>query len=176
LRWQDPIEPLLNHPINTFSAMMTRLDPAHIKQMTASQDAAAKAADGAPSSVAPSDKTPSEAVQQEPLADTISFDDFARIDLRIAQITAAEQVKGADKLLRLTLDLGDDSRQVFAGIKAAYTPEDLVGRLTVMVANLQPRKMRFGLSEGMVLAAGPGGKDLWLLSPDSGAKPGMRVK
>jgi methionyl-tRNA synthetase len=176
LRWQDPIEPLLNHPINTFSAMMARLDPAHIKQMTASQDAAAKAADGAPSSVAPSDKTPSEAVQQEPLADTISFDDFARIDLRIAQITAAEQVKGADKLLRLTLDLGDDSRQVFAGIKAAYTPEDLVGRLTVMVANLQPRKMRFGLSEGMVLAAGPGGEDLWLLSPDSGAKPGMRVK
>ena len=108
--------------------------------------------------------------------DTIEFDDFAKVDLRVAKIVAAEHVDGADKLLRLTLDLGAGQRQVFAGIKAAYQPEDLAGRLTVMVANLAPRKMRFGVSEGMVLAAGPGGKDLFLLSPDSGAEPGMEVK
>jgi methionyl-tRNA synthetase len=98
------------------------------------------------------------------------------VDLRIARIAAAETVPGADRLLRLELDLGGETRQVFAGIRSAYTPERLVGRLTVMVANLAPRKMRFGVSEGMVLAAGPGGKDLWLLQPDTGARPGMRLK
>ena len=96
--------------------------------------------------------------------------------MRIVEIVAAEEVKGADKLLQLTLDLGGDTRQVFAGIKSAYSATELVGRMTVMVANLKPRKMRFGVSEGMVLAAGPGGKDIWLLSPDAGARPGMRVK
>ena len=106
----------------------------------------------------------------------INFDDFAKVDLRVAKITDAAHVKGADKLLQLTLDLGGESRNVFAGIKSAYTPEDLIGRLTVMVANLAPRKMKFGVSEGMVAAAGPGGKDIWLLSPDSGAQPGMRIK
>jgi methionyl-tRNA synthetase len=116
-------------------------------------------------------------------AETISIDDFAKIDLRIAQITHAEHVEGADKLLRLTLDLGElGTRQVFAGIKSAYTPEALVGRLTVMVANLAPRKMKFGMSEGMVLAAShPEGHKgdapgLFILSPDSGAQPGMKVK
>ena len=108
--------------------------------------------------------------------ETISIDDFSRIDLRIARIDRAEQVQGADKLLKLTLDLGGETRTVFAGIKSAYEPADLEGRLTVMVANLAPRKMRFGTSEGMVLAAGPGGKDLFLLAPDAGAEPGMRVK
>ena len=88
----------------------------------------------------------------------------------------AEHVEGADKLLRLTLSLGDEKRQVLAGIKSAYNPEQLEGRLTVIVANLKPRKMRFGVSEGMVLAAGPGGKDIWLLSPDEGASPGMKIK
>jgi methionyl-tRNA synthetase len=101
--------------------------------------------------------------------------------MRVAEIVAAEHVEGADKLLRLTLDLGDGEapsgrRQVFAGIKAAYQPEDLVGKLTVMVANLAPRKMRFGVSEGMVLAAGPGGEDIYLLEPHAGARPGMAVK
>jgi methionyl-tRNA synthetase len=114
--------------------------------------------------------------QSEPIKKEIQFDDFDKIDLRLAKIISAEHVEGADKLLRLKLDLGDNQKQVFAGIKSAYQPEDLVGKLTVMVANLAPRKMRFGLSEGMVLAAGPGGKDLWLLSPDQGAQPGMRVK
>ncbi len=107
---------------------------------------------------------------------SISIDDFGRIDLRIARITAAELVDGADKLLRLTVDLGAEHRTVFAGIRQAYSPEQLVGRLTVVVANLEPRKMRFGMSEGMVLAAGPGGQDVFLLSPDSGAEPGMKVK
>ena len=112
----------------------------------------------------------------DPIADEIQFDDFAKIDLRIARIVKAEHVEGAEKLLKLTLDIGLAEKQVFAGIKSAYSPEDLTGKLTVMVANLAPRKMRFGLSEGMVLAAGPGGKDLFILNPDEGAKPGMRVK
>ena len=112
----------------------------------------------------------------DPIGETISFEDFAKIDLRIAKIIKAEHVEKADKLLQLTLDLGDETRNVFAGIKSAYQPEDLEGKLTVMVANLAPRKMRFGVSEGMVLAAGPGGEDLWILNPDEGAQPGMKVK
>ena len=112
----------------------------------------------------------------DPIAAEIQFDDFAKIDLRIAKITKAEHIEGADKLLQLTLDIGGETRNVFAGIKSAYKPEDLEGKLTVMVANLAPRKMRFGVSEGMVLAAGPGGKDLWILNPDDGAQPGMKVK
>jgi methionyl-tRNA synthetase len=99
-----------------------------------------------------------------------------KVDLRIARIEKAEPVEGADKLLALTLDVGESQRQVFAGIKAAYDPENLVGRHVIVVANLAPRKMRFGVSEGMVLAAGPGGEDIFLLSPDAGAKPGMRVR
>ncbi|WP_374965157.1 methionine--tRNA ligase subunit beta, partial [Spongiibacter tropicus] len=103
--------------------------------------------------------------------------DFAKIDLRLAKIVDAQAVEGADKLLQLTLDLGEHGqKQVFSGIKAAYSPEQLIGKLTVMVANLAPRKMRFGVSEGMVLAAGPGGDELWLLEPHEGAKPGMRVQ
>ena len=107
---------------------------------------------------------------------TISIDDFMKVDLRVARITHAEAVEGADKLLRLTLDLGDETRNVFAGIKAAYKAEDLVGRHVIAVANLAPRKMRFGVSEGMVLASGPGGSEIFLLSVDDGASPGMRVK
>ena len=112
----------------------------------------------------------------DPVAAEIAYEDFAKVDLRVARIVKAEHVEGADKLLRLTLDLGGEQRNVFAGIKSAYDPASLEGRLTVMVANLAPRKMKFGLSEGMVLAAGPGGKDLFILSPDTGAQPGMRVK
>ena len=119
---------------------------------------------------------PDSPLGKDPLSPEISFDDFAKIDLRIAKIVKAEHVEGADKLLQLTLDLDGDTRNVFAGIKSAYKPEDLEGKLTVMVANLAPRKMRFGMSEGMVLAAGPGGSDLFVLNPDDGALPGMRVK
>ena len=113
---------------------------------------------------------------EDPVAAEISFDEFTKIDLRVATITHAAHVDGADRLLQLTLDLDGETRTVFAGIRSAYRPEDLVGKQTVMVANLAPRKMRFGISEGMVLAAGPGGEEIYLLSPDEGAAPGMRVK
>ena len=112
----------------------------------------------------------------EPMADECTIDDFVKVDLRVARIVSAEHVDGARKLLKLTLSLGGDHRkQVFAGIKAAYEPEKLEGRLVVMVANLKPRKMKFGLSEGMVCASGPGGEEVFLLSPDEGALPGQRV-
>jgi len=115
------------------------------------------------------------------LANEIEIEDFAKIDLRVVKIIAAVHVDGADKLLKLELDLGPDgggnklTRTVFSGIKSAYKPQDLIGKYTVMVANLKPRQMKFGLSQGMILAAGPGGKDIWLLEPDSGAQPGMKV-
>ena len=118
----------------------------------------------------------SKAAPAEKDSSEITIDDFTKIDLRVARIEKAEPVEGADKLLQLTLDLGGETRVVFAGIKAAYDTEALQGRLVVAVANLKPRKMRFGMSEGMVLAAGPGGEDIFLLSADSGAEPGMRVK
>ena len=112
----------------------------------------------------------------EPLAETCTIDDFVKVDLRVARIVAAEQVPEARKLLKLTLSLGGDVRKtVFAGIKAAYEPDALVGRLVICVANLAPRQMKFGLSEGMVAAAGSGGAEVFLLSPDSGAQPGQRV-
>jgi methionyl-tRNA synthetase len=115
-------------------------------------------------------------LEQDPIGETVSFEDFAKVDLRVARIVKAEHVEKADKLLRLELDLGGETKQVFAGIKSAYQPEELEGKLTVMVANLAPRKMRFGMSEGMVLAAGPGGSDLFILEPNEGAQPGMKVK
>ena len=129
-----------------------------------------------PPSEAP-ESAPADSGSAEPEDDpAISIDDFMKVDLRIARIEKAEPVEGADKLLQLTLDVGDFRRNVFAGIKAAYDAESLVGRHVIVVANLAPRKMRFGVSEGMVLAAGPGGKDIFLLSADDGAVPGMRVK
>jgi methionyl-tRNA synthetase len=128
----------------------------------------------APAALEPSSNGELEA---DPLAAEIDFDAFAAVDLRVALIVKAEPVEGADKLLRLTLDLGGEQRNVFSGIKSAYPdPAALEGRLTMMIANLKPRKMRFGVSEGMVLAAGPGGSDIFLLSPDAGAKPGQRIK
>ncbi len=166
LSWNAVAKPLVSHSINPYEAMMTRIDPTKIAAMVdASTEHLEKTA-------APSAPT----ANVEPIAPTINYDDFARIDLRIARIVAAEGVEGADKLLRITVDLGGETRNIFAGIKSAYNPKDLVGRLTVVVANLAPRKMRFGVSEGMILAAGPGGTDLWLLGPDEGAQPGMRVK
>ena len=117
-----------------------------------------------------------DALKAEPLAATCTIDDFAKVDLRIARVIAAADVPGADKLLQLTVNFGgDNSRTVFAGIKQAYKPEQLVGRLVVVVANLAPRKMKFGLSEGMIVAAGPGGSEVFLLQVDSGAKPGQRL-
>ena len=116
-------------------------------------------------------------VKAKDVTPTIEFADFAKVDLRIAKILSAEAVEGAEKLLKLTLDIGEEKpRTVFAGIKSAYDPEKLKGRLTVMVANLAPRKMKFGLSEGMVLAASGDTPGLFILSPDNGAQPGMRIK
>ncbi|HEA25822.1 MAG TPA: methionine--tRNA ligase [Ectothiorhodospiraceae bacterium] len=172
LEWQSDIAPLLDHTVNKFKPLMQRVEQSSIDAITA---------DSAETLVKPKvEKKKKEAKikggQGDDIAATIEFDDFAKIDLRIVEIIKAEHVDGADKLLRLELDLGGDRRQVFAGIKSAYQPDELVGRLTVMVANLAPRKMRFGLSEGMVLAAGPGGEEIFILSPDSGAQAGMRVK
>ena len=156
---------LAGHRLDNFEPLLTRIDVKRVEAMVAASKQAAPA------------KTPAPAAKAESLpASTIAFEDFARVDLRIVEIVAAELVEGADKLLRLTLSLGDSQKQVFAGIRSAYEPADLVGKLTVMVANLAPRTMRFGISEGMVLAAGPGGKDIFLLEPHAGARPGMAVK
>ncbi len=169
LDWAAVATPLVDHEINKFKPLMTRIEKDRIDAMVdASKDDLAARDDSASPASGP--------LHDDPIAPEIDFDDFAKLDLRVARIVRAEHVEGADKLLRLTLDLGGETRNVFAGIKSAYAPEDLEGRLTVMVANLKPRKMRFGVSEGMVLAAGPGGKDLWILSPDEGAQPGMKVK
>lgn len=168
LDWNNRSERLENHSINKFKPLMSRVDMAQIEKMLDASKEELPAAIGKPAEPAQPEKS-------EAIADEIEFDDFAKVDLRVVRIVKAEHVEGADKLLRLTLDLGQGERNVFAGIKSAYNPEDLEGRLTVMVANLKPRKMKFGMSEGMVLAAGPGGKDIFLLSPDSGSTPGMRV-
>ncbi len=174
LRWADLSQPLGAHAISKFKPLMTRVEAAQIEAMLAASKEDLQARSSASQSA---DETAAEgALMKDPIADTIDFADFAKVDLRIARIAKAEHVEGADKLLQLTLDLGGETRNVFAGIKSAYAPEDLQGRLTVMVANLAPRKMRFGVSEGMVLAAGPGGSDLFILNPDEGAEPGMKVK
>jgi methionyl-tRNA synthetase len=169
LNWSDAETPLLGHSINKFKPLMTRVEQDKI-------DAILAASKESMSTEAKPAAAKADTSGIEPIADEIQFDDFAKIDLRVAKIINAEHVEVADKLLKLTLDIGLAEKQVFAGIKSAYAPEDLIGKLTVMVANLAPRKMRFGLSEGMLLAAGPGGKDLFILNPDEGAQPGMRVK
>ncbi|MFM1680668.1 methionine--tRNA ligase [Aeromonas salmonicida] len=167
LTWDGVALPLTNHQLTPFKALFSRIEPAKIEAMIeASKEDLAK--EQAPKITGP--------LADDPISPTISYEDFAKLDLRVALIKKAEAVPEADKLLKLQLDLGGETRQVFAGIKSAYNPEDLEGKLTVMVANLAPRKMRFGMSEGMVLAAGPGGKDLWILEPQEGAQPGMRVK
>ncbi|EEF78721.1 methionine--tRNA ligase [Methylophaga thiooxydans] len=172
LQWENIEAPLLDHNINKFKPLMTRVEQDKIDAIIEGSKQSMEAEKQLTKNL---DKK-SEKTDIEPIADEIQFDDFAKVDLRIAKIVNAEHVEGADKLLKLTLDIGIGEKQVFAGIKSAYSPEDLIGKLTVMVANLAPRKMRFGLSEGMVLAAGPGGKDLFVLNPDDGAQPGMRVK
>ncbi len=154
--------------INEFKPLLTRIEKDKVDAMLeASKEVVATA--GAAASKSSSTHI------NEPIAAEIDFNDFAKIDLRIALIANAEHVEGSDKLLRLTLDLGDETRNVFSGIKSAYDPKDLIGKLTVVVANLKPRKMKFGMSEGMVLAAGPGDKEIYLLEPHAGAKPGQRV-
>ncbi|MDT3274738.1 methionine--tRNA ligase [Shewanella sp. SP2S2-4] len=181
LTWDALSQDLAGHEIAPFKAMMQRVELDKVNAMVAdSKDNLQVTADApktaAPEKTAKASSVSSEPLVNDPISETINFDDFAKIDLRIARIVKAEHVADADKLLKLQLDIGGETRQVFAGIKSAYSPEDLEGKLTVMVANLAPRKMRFGMSEGMVLAAGPGGSDLWILEPHEGAQPGMRVK
>ena len=170
LTWADAEAPLLGHTISKFKPMLQRIETAQIDKMVE----ASKQPESAPAPT--SAQTTGKPAAPDEASDVISIDDFMKVQLKVARIVEAAPVEGADKLLQLTLDVGDHQRQVFSGIKAAYQAEDLVGRLTVVVANLAPRKMRFGVSQGMVLAAGPGGSDIFLLSPDSGAEPGMDVK
>lgn len=168
--WNAIQDVKLGHNINKFKAMIQRVDSDKVAAMVeASKENLQVTKDTSKSA-------PATDIDIEPLSETVSFEDFAKIDFRIAKIVHAEAVEKADKLLRLELDIGNETRQVFAGIKSAYKPEDLIGKHTVMVANLASRKMRFGMSEGMVLAAGPGGKDIYILEPHKGATPGMRVK
>ncbi|WP_409287461.1 methionine--tRNA ligase [Pseudomonas guariconensis] len=170
LTWNDHLSRLENHKLNPFKPLMSRIEPAKVEAMVA----ASKEDLAATQSPVPAGNGE---LTKDPLSPEIEFDTFAAVDLRVALIVKAEAVEGADKLLRLTLDIGDERRNVFSGIKSAYPdPAKLEGRLTMMVANLKPRKMRFGVSEGMVMAAGPGGEEIYLLSPDSGAKPGQRIK
>lgn len=192
LNWESRKQPLLDHEINKFKPMLARaeMDKAtamleETKEELAKETGISTKKDGAAKNDSGKKKIDKKADKKGPavredgseeIADTIDFGDFTKVDLRVAKIVDAQHVEGADKLLQLTLDIGNgETRNVFSGIKAAYAPEDLVGKLTIMVANLAARKMKFGLSEGMVLAAGPGDKDIFLLEPHAGALPGMRV-
>ena len=156
LAWSDAGRPLLNHRLRRFRSLLERVPPKEVQAMVDE------------SRTRPDTPKPT-------YKDEIDIEQFARVDMRIARVIEAGYVEGADRLLKLRVDLGGDEREVFAGIRSAYRPEDLVERLVVVVANLKPRKMRFGTSQGMILASGPGGSDIFLLSPDSGAKPGMKV-
>ena len=164
LSWESIKQPLLSHKINQFKPLMQRVDKDKVEAMVSASKEETN----------PEKKASSGPLSVNPIANEISFDDFMKVDLRVARIINAEIVEGADKLLKLTLDLGGEKRQVFSGIKASYDPEKLKGQLTVTVANLAPRKMRFGISEGMVLAAADE-EGIYLLEPDSGAKPGQRI-
>ena len=169
--WPNRATPLIDHTINTFIPLMIRVEADKISAIIDdSKDNLEKTIDISIKGSQMKELT------FEPIANTIEFNDFSKLDLRIAKIIKANHVKDSDKLLQLTVDIGDETRNIFAGIKSAYSPEDLEGKLTLVVANLAPRKMRFGTSEGMVLAAGPGDKNIWILSPDQGAVAGMRVK
>ena len=156
LEWNDAGTPLLDHRLRKFRSLLERVPPKEVQAMVDDSRAGSDA-------------------PRPTYKDEIDIEQFAKVDMRIARIVEAGHVDGADRLLKLRLDLGGDEREVFAGIRSAYRPEDLVERLVVVVANLKPRKMRFGTSEGMILASGPGGSDIFLLSPDSGARPGMKV-
>lgn len=173
LTWDNRSELLFGNTVNKFKPLMGRIEQTQIDAIIEEGKAEA-AAEAAAKEAAQPAQVETE-LSKEPIEAEITFDDFAKVDLRIALIVKAEHVEKANKLLKLTLDIGGETRTVFSGIKSAYKPEDLEGKHTVMVANLAPRKMKFGLSEGMVLAAGPGGEEIYLLEPHAGAKPGQRV-
>ncbi|MGF1904432.1 methionine--tRNA ligase [Aliivibrio salmonicida] len=176
LTWECVAQPLTSHEITKFKALFNRIDPKKVEAMVeeSKEDAAVEMA-AKEKAEAEKEKASQTELDKEPIADEIEFDAFEAVDMRIARIISCEEVPKANKLLKFQLDIGGETRQVFSGIKSAYKPEELEGKLTVMVANLKPRKMKFGMSEGMILAAGPGGKDLWILEPHEGAQPGMRV-
>jgi len=183
--WAAAAKPLLSTAINAYEPLAVRLDPKAVASLVEPEAGAQTALAAVPAEVsaapavanAGASDTVTLAAATSVEGNLISIDDFLRIDLRVAKILNAELIAGADKLLKLRIDVGElGEREIFAGIRAAYDPAALVGRLIVVVANLEPRKMRFGTSEGMMLAAGPGGKDIFALSADSGATPGMRVK
>jgi len=176
LTWDSIASPLFSHEINKFKPLMTRIEEDKVNAMLEANKEQLTIAAALQAKTGKSVEAKDSQLSNDPISPTIDYDDFAKIDLRVVKIIKAEHVKGADKLLQLTLDLGDEQRNVFAGIKSAYDPADLEGKMTVMVANLAPRKMRFGVSEGMVLAAGPGGKDIFVLTPDEGSEMGMRIK
>jgi methionyl-tRNA synthetase len=178
--WDDSQTPVVNQAISKFEHLLQRIAPEKIQAMIEeSKEVVPSPAAEVPSAAASTPELPidsGDALIQEPMAPTCTIDDFTKVDLRVARIIKAEEVPEAKKLVKLTVSLGgDNTRTVFAGIKAAYTLEQLQGRLVVIVANLQPRQMKFGLSEGMVTAAGPGGTEVFLLGVDSGAVPGQRV-
>lgn len=169
LSWTVLDRPLLGTRTNAFKPLKVRVESQQVAAMIEAEIQSTPEPGKAEGPVAQADPL-------EPFSEEISYADFAKVDMRVARITSAEPVDGADKLLRLVLDIGGETRNVFAGIKSAYSPEQLTGRYTVVVANLAPKRMRFGVSEGMILAAGPGGEEIWLLNPDEGARPGMRVR
>ena len=176
--WEQSQSPLLSRPVAKFKHMMKRIEEKDIKAMMeeTQNEQAAEQAESAIDELGAKYNDSADAIESEPLAEECTIDDFVKVDLRVARILKAEHVEEARKLLKLTLSLGGEHRrQVFAGIKAAYEPSDLEGRLVVMVANLKPRQMKFGLSEGMVCASGSGGSEVFLLSPDDGSVPGQRV-
>lgn len=176
LSWADIREHYVDHEINKFKPLMLRVEEKNVTAMIEASRPNDVEESNRSKTTEPKKPEPKQAAQLDDESPYISIEDFQKIDLRVGEITAASHVEGADKLIQLTVNVGSEERNVFAGIKAAYEPDSLIGRQVVLVANLQPRKMRFGLSEGMVLAAGPGGEDIFLLSPDSGAIPGMQVK
>lgn len=173
LKWSDLDSLLIDHRINKFQPLMTRVETDKVQAMMAATQQEFKIEEQAKKVIMKN--------ENNDFAQEIEFEDFIKVDLRVAKIITAEHIDGAEKLLKLSLDVGFDktgkplTRTVLSGIKSAYNPEDLVGKLTVLVGNLKPRKMSFGLSEGMILAAGPGGKDIWLIEPHNGAQPGMRI-
>ncbi|MDG2917241.1 methionine--tRNA ligase [Bisgaard Taxon 10/6] len=177
LTWDNLAQPLLDHEIATFKALFSRVDAKQIDAMIEASKAENAAVNSAPKTEKTVKKSPALESEFEPVEAEISIDDFAKMDLRVAKVLGCEAVPESKKLLKFQLDLGFETRQVFSGIKAAYgNPDELVGRYVIVVANLAPRKMKFGISEGMILSAGSGGGDLFLLDVDAGVKAGSRVK
>src|SRR5690606_16851882 len=172
--WDAAKQPLISHEIGEFQHLMQRIDRKNVENML-EEEKQTIAAETPVTEMTYDDSA--DALTKEPLAETISFEEFSKVDLRVARVIKAEHMEEAKKLLKLTISLGgEDKRTVFAGIKAAYQPEDLEGRMVIVVANLAPRQMKFGTSEAMVVCAGEGGADLFVLSPDSGAKVGQRIR